>query len=303
MEPDVIRDADSPFGPSARADIILRSSDKVDFYALKAFLSYSSSFFDDMFSLPSPESSSDDQLSKGGLPVIEMQEKSRPIRFLLCLCYPNSHLYLDDILEIDDIVQTMFAAEKYAADATGTYLCKKLTQCPEMIQNPLRVFAIAFRFGWDDICRQAAKNTLSKAPDFWPFSNELVYVTGVEMYRLSQYRKKCAERLITSDKLRQLLFDDGRKNYIWWGRENHHWECGQTVSINAFVDANTHLVVQRFNAGWWEQYRDGLLHRLKACPRGTTALDDKLLNNAIQKSKSCPACNTLQCQSDLYNLR
>ncbi|EEB95165.1 hypothetical protein MPER_05910, partial [Moniliophthora perniciosa FA553] len=63
-----------------KADVILRTSDGVDFMMYKTLLSLSSSFFDGMFSLPQPESVNTNQ---NGLPIVPIPESSAATEKLL----------------------------------------------------------------------------------------------------------------------------------------------------------------------------------------------------------------------------
>lgn len=97
----------TPFVSDPGADIVLRSCDKHEFRARKAILSFASSFFNDMFSLPQPteresEISMDDP--------IELSETGRVIDALLRYCYPLPNPPIEDIVFADLVLR---AAEKY----------------------------------------------------------------------------------------------------------------------------------------------------------------------------------------------
>ncbi|KAI0301730.1 hypothetical protein B0F90DRAFT_1592731, partial [Multifurca ochricompacta] len=66
------------------ADIIVQSSDNVNFRIHKSILASSSEFFRDMFSLPQP--SNDETLD--GLPVLHLSEDAGLVRALITLLYP-----------------------------------------------------------------------------------------------------------------------------------------------------------------------------------------------------------------------
>ena len=85
--------AKAPFNDS-KADVILRSSDNVDFRTLKSLLSLASAVFDDMFGWPKlPAAKSDGTTSTiedGQLPVVTLSEPSRTVRNVLMICHPRS---------------------------------------------------------------------------------------------------------------------------------------------------------------------------------------------------------------------
>ena len=66
------------------ADIILRSSDQVNFRVHKSLLALSSSFFKAMLSLPQPP----DREVVDGLPVVSLSEDAGLLNSLVSLLYP-----------------------------------------------------------------------------------------------------------------------------------------------------------------------------------------------------------------------
>ncbi|KIL69156.1 hypothetical protein M378DRAFT_157389 [Amanita muscaria Koide BX008] len=80
-----------PYDSTALADLILRSSDRVDFYVLGAFLRYVSPTFRTMFALNTgPGQVVDDNEKKDGYPVVCLAEDSNTLRLLLDSIYPSS---------------------------------------------------------------------------------------------------------------------------------------------------------------------------------------------------------------------
>lgn len=55
-----------------KADVILRSSDGIDFRMFKVLLSFASPFFEGMFDLPQPTNPSNLDDTKDGLPLIHL---------------------------------------------------------------------------------------------------------------------------------------------------------------------------------------------------------------------------------------
>ena len=76
--------ANAPFnGP--RADLVLLSSDGVNFFVFKVILSVASSVFADMFTLPLPAAS---QRSNNEPPVVQLPEDAETLDMALRYCYP-----------------------------------------------------------------------------------------------------------------------------------------------------------------------------------------------------------------------
>ena len=76
-----------PFDSSAKADIILRTSDLEDFYVIKSLLSLVSPVFDAMFSLCQEEIVEKDNVMNGK-PVVQIDEDSAALYNFLLLIYP-----------------------------------------------------------------------------------------------------------------------------------------------------------------------------------------------------------------------
>ena len=101
----------------AKADIILCSSDNVDFCAFKLFLSLASPVFEMLFDIPQPVGESEDQEIKDGLVVVPVTEDSKTLNALLHFCYPCT-LADDPSLEVlQDAMDVAKAAKKYCLDA------------------------------------------------------------------------------------------------------------------------------------------------------------------------------------------
>jgi hypothetical protein len=66
------------------ADLIIRSSDLVDFRVHKSVLALTSPFFKDLLSLPQPS----DSESVDGLPVVQLSEGSELVNTLVSMLYP-----------------------------------------------------------------------------------------------------------------------------------------------------------------------------------------------------------------------
>ena len=68
------------------ANIVIRSSDQVNFRVHKSLLAITSPFFEDMFSLPQPP----DGETVDGLPVVQLFEDAGVLKCLISLIYPIS---------------------------------------------------------------------------------------------------------------------------------------------------------------------------------------------------------------------
>jgi hypothetical protein len=238
-----VTDAEKPFGASAKADIILRSSDRVDFFVSKAILAVASPFFDGMFSLEQKEGKGcflND--TKNGLPIVELAEDSATLYNLLRLIYPYGR-YDVKPNDADVYGKVANAIQKYAMDEVMERWKGLVASSEVMTKEPLRIFAIAVHFGWLDVMREAALNTLSI-----PFRDlfndrcdDLGWITGADYHELFRWRFACQDAVET------LL--------CGWLRNNSY-------STMAF--------------SLQERLRE------TGCPRGTVLMNDSIVTKAIE---------------------
>ncbi|KAF8634586.1 hypothetical protein AX17_004175 [Amanita inopinata Kibby_2008] len=190
-----VTDAAKPFDSSAKADIILRSSDSIDFFTIKLLLCFVSPVFDDIFS------SSQSDETRHGFPVIRVTEDSRILYHSLTLIYPSideSVLYNVDLCSIGRTLQ------KYQMDHVESKLRKMVltSQLPQ--QNPLRIYATAAHLGWVDVAAVAASNTLKMPLHNLTYCDELRHITGADLCHYLAYRFRCEQNPKTQETIRLL---------------------------------------------------------------------------------------------------
>lgn len=157
---------DPPVGASppfdhAKADVILRSSDGIDFRVFRLFLSLASHFFETLFDFPLPsEVTSTDIEIKEGLHVIPVSEDSRTLDSLLRFCYPCTPAEDPMLEDFREVVKVLEVAGKYSFDGIKRAIRKALFKPKTLEVNSLRCFVIACRARMHDECVFAAKYTL-----------------------------------------------------------------------------------------------------------------------------------------------
>lgn len=204
LEAPPITDADSPFDDK-NADIIIRSSDKVDFRLSKFILSSASAVFRDMFThaLPAPFTLDikGDELAdiRDGLPVVRLSEPSDILRLLFQYLYPMDNPSIDDSHDIFALVRAM---DKYSFDRFSQTITSLLHTA--MRSNPHTVYAFACHYHSGtpsiDIARDAAIETL-----IYPMlltrgplvrESELLQMTSVELQDLLKFHWDCAKAVV-----------------------------------------------------------------------------------------------------------
>ncbi|KAJ7486589.1 hypothetical protein FB451DRAFT_1391497 [Mycena latifolia] len=231
-----IIDASYPFSPTSDElnppDVIIRSSDMVDFYAHRAILSFGSVVFKDMFSFPEP-TGEDANPTRDGKSIITLPESKETVEKLLILCYPRftSTYLFRDLGGVDG-----------AYEAAGKY------QIPDpvfLVKEPHRVFAIACHRGLDEVAKAAALETLKK-PSYVPHLDvpEFRSISAHQLWKLQDFRSQCSLAIIAllDDLLEplDLTVEDAEAhppyNAVWWSYSGHSADCGGAEEdVSTFV--------------------------------------------------------------------
>ena len=177
-----LADARIPFDSSAKADIILRSTDNIDFHVLRNLLGFVTPAFDDV----------DGTEEKNGLPVLPFEEDGATLRHLLCLIYPCVESPIDDM---DTFVKVCQTAQKYRMSVVEDKLKQQLEASRHIVDDPVRTLWVAIAFGWGQVAKKAAMNALALPAGgaVISFEQELRLVTGADVYWFIQYRLACCD--------------------------------------------------------------------------------------------------------------
>ena len=142
-------------GPNALdADIILRvpGPPRRDFRAHKLILSLASPVFKDMFSLPQPTAPTSE--GSNATDIVEVMDPPQALSIVLKIIYPNTSPSLND--NLDTIVECLVIVEKYEMRGAISQLRDALSRA----NVPLRVYAIASRFGFTDLAESTFRKML-----------------------------------------------------------------------------------------------------------------------------------------------
>ncbi|KAI0629321.1 hypothetical protein C8Q77DRAFT_1161494 [Trametes polyzona] len=133
------------------ADIILRSTDTINFHVHRAILSIVSPVFATMFQLPQPQANDQGP----SLPILDVSEDSRALDMLLRQCYPVEKPVID---AADVIISAFEAAKKYDMGWPTSVLSEEVEKL--VAEQPLHAWAVSCRLGSEDIARSAAISLL-----------------------------------------------------------------------------------------------------------------------------------------------
>ena len=135
--------AASPFD-DREGDLVLRSSDNVDFYVYKAVLRLASSVFADMFVVGEPMLESDELQTPVndhdgvGIPVVNLSEDSIVLGQLLRFIYPVANPQLSNLKDIFGVAS---AASKYMIDYLTEEVKKQFNALAQA--EPLKAYTLA----------------------------------------------------------------------------------------------------------------------------------------------------------------
>ena len=273
--------ASSPFD-HPKADVVLRSSDNVDFRVFKLFLSLASPFFETLFELPQPsEETTESREMKDGLAVVPVSEDSRTLDALLRFCYPCTLTENPSLDHCKDVVNVLKAAKKYALDGIENAISQALFN-PEILEvDSLRCFAIARRARLRDLTLMAAKYSL-RGPLIPGWFDEINLITAGDLLALLTYHQTCGSAL-------QKL----RLDYSWIERhyQNHtagSWILGQDGC--RCPKSTTVRVFSRYCLLWWQEFMNATFEVLKDKPCADTV--HKMTEKTIAeiRRRGCSTC-------------
>ena len=175
-------------------DIILRAPGPPsrDFRVHKLVLSLASPVFKDMFSLPRPASYPP---SVAEVEIVEVTDPPHALDLILRMIYPFTPPSIDG--NLDTLIECLAIADKYEIKGAKARLYHELAR--PSITEPLRVYAIASRFGFTNIADSASRDNLSTVhlPGIPELPDDFDYVPATEYHKVvrlhSNYRKAVAE--------------------------------------------------------------------------------------------------------------
>lgn len=230
------------------ADVILRSSDNVDFRVFKAILSLTSPVFKAMFTLPQPDHAviSSSPQSPVSLPVVPVSESAATLETLLLLCYPAANPPFKSFRNACDVVD---AATKYDMTAV-LQRAKELFAARYLESEPLSFYALCCCYGWEDLAQRAARETLKiegLGRPSW-YVEEMENMTAAAYHRLLQYHWDCGTALKDVGKHQRWILRDSSTKLCG---------CGHQVSMHS----------------WFRQYLSDIGEELRLTPCLFTLFD------------------------------
>ncbi|KAJ7167309.1 hypothetical protein C8R43DRAFT_984819 [Mycena crocata] len=293
---------DDPFEPLP--DIILRSSDSVDFHCHKAILAHASPFFSDMFGA----ASGNEDIHKNGTVVIPLVEPSSVLYGLLPRVYPahtSRPFSLTDPADLNDILAVHEAANKYQMVRTQGLIEDMLLNSPLLDAHPHRFFAIGSIRNINPLVRKAALCTLrDTANPVIPFIPEFEAITGNRAIELVNFLHRCGQRAqalssstvsVHSEMITR--WEDyptvpthraaNSQPLVWWRAQGHADHCGSMPEREGGVWTQEVLPPQ-----WYRTHVRQVANTLRLVPNGRTARTAALDVAPAERAAitACPAC-------------
>ena len=170
------------------ADIILRSSDGKELHVHRLILSLSSPVFQDMFDLPQSTPPSQ-------TPIVDIPDASKVLKPFIQYLYPRPP---PNIVNLSMWAGLYAIAEKYNVEAVMEPL-RDILISRFLRENPLRVYALASRWGLKKEAKIASRRTLA-IDIFEDFPREDAELMGgaacQQLYLLHFNRREAAQALI-----------------------------------------------------------------------------------------------------------
>ena len=173
------------------ANVIIRSSDLVNFRVHKSVLVMASAFFRDLLSLPQPPESE----SIDGIPVIQLPEDAELLNSLVSMLYPVlpvvPHSY-------EKLLYLLAACQKYDMVQVQSFIRDKVNcDYPAPVGNEaFRAYAIASSKGLIPEMEMAARLTLDHPMTFETLGDALRLFDGCALRDLARFRKLRRDSLV-----------------------------------------------------------------------------------------------------------
>ena len=290
-----IRDAPPPFNKRT-ADIILRSSDHVDFRVRQSILAEASPIFESMFSLPQlPENRKrkerDEAEYRDGVQVIGLAEGSRVLDALLRFCYPVEDPLLPTLKVTCEVLE---AARKY--DMAYVVAQVKKQFLTRAAQQPLQAYIVAVTRGWVEEMREAARCTLRREIRWDAYIPEMELISAGAWYRLRAYHSACSDAV-------SRLVDTTQPNeegaILDW-LTTTQWPWFNCICADGEVQKPCGAArIPCRSAAWFENYMRDMKQRLRERPHRTTVVESDVGEDQLDNA-SCKTCLTQKASRKVY---
>ena len=175
------------------ANLIVRSSDHVNFRIHKSILAIVSPFFGDLLSLPQPS----DGESVDGLPVVQLSEDAELLNSLVSMLYPVRRVIPDSYEKVLNLLAT---CQKYDMAQIQSSIRAKVNRgtFPAPVGTEgFHAYAIACNKGLIPEMEKAAHMTLDHPVTLETLGKALLVLDGPALRDLARFRERCRDNLVS----------------------------------------------------------------------------------------------------------
>ena len=268
------------------ADLIIRSSDLVNFRIHKSVLATASPFFRDLLSLPQPS----DSETIDGLPVVQLSEDAELLKSLVSMLYPISPSTPDSY---EEVLYLLAACQKYDM-VPVQFSIRARVNCgdfPAPVGTEVfRAYAIASNKGLVPEMEKAARLTLEYPMTFESLGEGLRLFDGCALRDLANYRKRCVDNLVTC--LKSFEFPGPGPSSIWVG-------CPDVMPRRSSYDPPPTAVLPSWLRQVLSQSGNDLKLQVFTHPLATSSSIRAVYLTALQKHTNCNFCLQVQAMNGL----
>lgn len=163
------------------ADIALRTPEPKLFRVHKSILSIASSVFRDMLEVPQSSS----EPSKEGeceLPIVDVHDSAEDLEVLLRMIYPVA---FPPITDLDALSNALVILDKYYTEGLQERLKPLLISSTFLTTDPMRVYAIACRWGFKAEAAVAAPYASAVGISTFTCVDDMRYISGLDYHRIA----------------------------------------------------------------------------------------------------------------------
>lgn len=293
LEAEIFTNASPPFD-DPKADIIIRSSENVDFRMYKFLLAFASPFFKEMFEVAQPIAigvEEQETLSRDGVPIIFLYNDQNRVcgkdvvEFVLSSCLPAGLQSDKPNLPAELVEPVIDVATRYGID----WAAKAVLHDPQLLMaNPLLVFAHACHSGWAAEAALAAKGSLRfRIQDFLP-EPALKLISGYQYHALLEFHRRCAREVAITAR-------GAHANAAEWmptiplfsfPLKSHSPHC----PAPAYTGWDPKFSERASCPQWWLDYMVTTAVELESRPHYSTVSDCVRVDETLTKASSCRVC-------------
>ncbi|KAI0789346.1 hypothetical protein C8Q75DRAFT_733619 [Abortiporus biennis] len=214
-----------------------------------------------------------------------------------CSCYPVDNPKCDNL---QDIIAFMKVADKYQLNGASAWLQSELT--PYINSHPVRIYALACRYGWETYSRLAAKACLSLTLDqLTDFDNpELKEIDARSFSRLHRYYAKCRSNLDSVISVGSIMSKIGRGSMKILSHRCRNITASANFSLLKMMNLRRTGDKQPsidYSGEWLADFIDNIHTELLQRPCKDSVFNELHIGNARFAASSCESCRVFACHN------